>query len=217
MIRSSLAPDQQGRHGHPVQPLGQLGIVGTVPQQARDRGHLPVAADDEVDIRLRRQVRLDHLEIVHQQRRQFLARHAEQVGRRCLRHPQAGRRDQHQLLDPVRMLGGELRGHPAAQREADQVEPLQSQRVEQVQVMHDIVLHLVDRLVVAGLRKARMERDDDPEMLHPGLGELPAVEGAAPVQEDQGLALAAAQDHRLHAVDGVFVTREFCHRAFSSS
>ena len=101
---------------------------------------------------------------------------------------QAGRPDQHEPLNPVAVLDRKLRRQPAAKREADQPEFVETERVEQVEIMHDVVMHVGHRRVVVGLAKARMERNDNAEFLRPGHGEIDAVPNAGAMQEYQRLA-----------------------------
>ena len=52
------------------------------------------------------------------------------------------------------VLDGELRRQEAAEREADQPELVEAERVEQVEIMHDVVVHVGHRRVVVRLRQS---------------------------------------------------------------
>ena len=109
---------------------------------------------------------------------------------------QPGRTDQNQPLDAVAVLDGKLRGHAAAEREADQPHPLDAERIEQVEIMHDVIVHLRDRRVVTGFAEARMKRHDDAEFLRPRRGEIDAVPDTGAVQKHQRLAAPGRRARR---------------------
>ena len=93
---------------------------------------------------------------------------------------QSGRPDQDQLAHPVAVLHGELGGDVAAEREPDQVDLVEPEEVEQLDIVHDVVVDVVHRRIVGGFAEARMKRKMDPELVGPGLGELEAVERCRP-------------------------------------
>src|SRR5580692_7220807 len=78
--------------------------------------------------------------------------------------------------------------------------------------MHDIVVHFVHRRIVAGFGKARMEGNDNAEFLRPGQCEFEAVPDSGAVKEQQRLAAAGGEHHRLHAVDDVSLAIKLCER-----
>ena len=91
--------------------------------------------------------------------RQVLRRDIEQTRRgRSIDH-EAGGRDQHQPAQPLRLADREFGGEPSAQREAGKVEISQTETIEQVHVMQDMILDGIDRVGIAGIAEARMERD----------------------------------------------------------
>ena len=182
-----------------------------LPQQPRHRRGLAVAVGDEVEVRLLRQALLEHVEIRHQQPRHLLARHRQDVQHRVHRVDHAGRRDQRQLLDAMAVLAGELGREVAAERQADQVEPVELQHIEQLEVVHDVVVQVGKGRIVARLAEARMIRHDHLEPLGPRLGEIEAVDRAGAVEEHDRLAVAGGVHDRLHAVDRVGLARELAH------
>ena len=59
----------------------------------------------------------------------------------CFGIDHAGRRDQRELLDAVPVLAGEFRREIAAERQPDQIEAVELEHVEQLEVVHDVVVH----------------------------------------------------------------------------
>ena len=68
-----------------------------------------------------------------------------------------------------------------------------AEQVEQVEVVHDIVMHVAHRRIVGGFAEARMERNDDPELVGPGPGEIETVEVPAPWKKQQRLTAAGGE------------------------
>src|ERR1700722_15858839 len=62
--------------------------------------------------------------------------------------PSPARPDQHQPFDPPAMLHGEFCRQPSTEGEADQAKLVDAERVEQVEVMHDIIMHVAQARVV---------------------------------------------------------------------
>ena len=115
------------------------------------------------------------------------------------------------MRTPVAVLHGELGGDVAAEREPDQIDLVEPEEVEQLDIVHDVVVDVVHRRIVGGFAEARMKRKKDPELVGPGLGELEAVERAGPMQKQQRLPAAGGQQDDLHPVDGVRLAFEFGH------
>src|SRR5665213_2124578 len=87
-----------------------------------------------------------------------------------------------------------------------------SKRVEQVDIMHDIVVERIHRRIVARFAKSGMVGMDDAEFVRPGLGEFIAVKGARAMQEEQRLAFAGGIKNRIDAVDLQRLFLEVDHR-----
>ena len=86
------------------------------------------------------------------------------------------------------VLARELGGEIAAERQADQIEPVEPQRVEQLEVVHDVIMQVGEAGVVSRSPEAGMIGHDHPVFLGPRLGEIEAVDRAGAVEEDDGLA-----------------------------
>ena len=74
----------------------------------------------------------------------------KQVALRPLLATQSGRSHQHQPLNAVDRARGKISRQPSAQREADQPEFVEAKRVEKIEIMHDVVVHVGHRRIVAG-------------------------------------------------------------------
>ena len=187
-----------------MQIARQLGVVRVFPQQPRQRPAFAVAGSHEIEVLgIFRQELLDDVKIRHQHPRDLFRRQQEEIAFGPFLAAQAGGPDKHQAMNPVAVLHREVRREKPAERKSDQMEFVEAERVKQVEIMHDVIVHLVHRRVVVLLAKARMKRDDDAEFLRPGNGEIDAVPNAGAVQKHQWLALARAEHGRFEAVDGV--------------
>src|ERR1700728_4676063 len=199
-----FSPQQQSRHGQPVQITRQLGVVGPVPEEARQRSAFAIAVTHEIEVLgVRRQERLDDVEVRHQKRWNLLRRQQEEVALGPLLAAQAGGADQYEALHPVPMRDGEVGGEPAAKREADQMELVEAQGVEQVEIVHDVVVDVGHRRGILCFAEAGMEGDDDAEFLRPRYGEIDAMPDAGAVQEHQRRAAAAGKNDGVDTVDKV--------------
>ena len=136
--------------------------------------------------------------------RQFLRGDIEQARRgRGIDH-EAGGGDQHQPAQPLRLANGEFGGEPSAQRESCEIEIPQTETVEQVHVVQDMVLDGIDRIRVAGIAEAWMERDQHRVVRGPGPRHLETCESAGAVQEHQHGSAADGLNNRLDPIDVVF-------------
>ena len=122
---------------------------------------------------------------------------------RALLAAQAGGPDEHQPLDPVAVLDGELRRQQAAERKADQPEFVDAEHVEEIEIMHHVIVHArssPDR------RRIRQIPDGIGMMTRnfsaQGRANSNAVPGSGAVQEHQRFALSGGEHARLDAVDG---------------
>ena len=107
----------------------------------------------------------------------------------------ADRIDQHQRVEPVRRHRGQLGGDPAAERRAEHVDAVETERVEQVEVVEREVGDVLDPLGRGRAAVARMARRQQVEALgQPRLERQPAPAGAGPVQIEQGSAAAVAEE-----------------------
>ena len=100
-----------------------------------------------------------HLEVGDEQAGKLVARCRQHVETRVFGAAHTGGRHQRERLDAVPLLRGEMRGEQAAEREADQMDLVDPERVEQLDVVHDVVVDRVHRRIVARLAEARDDRD----------------------------------------------------------
>ena len=85
------------------------------------------------------------------------------------------------------VLNGELRREPAAEREADQPDFIEAERVEQIEIMHHIVVHVGHRRLVVGFAKSRMKWESMTRNFSAqGLRELQSVQIPAPCRNTSG-------------------------------
>jgi len=108
--------------------------------------------------------------------------------------------DKDQLGDTVAVLHRKFRSQITTQRKPDQTQFGKVKRIEQVEIVHDVVVWIGHRGVVAGLAESRMKRDYDTELLCPRLGKIEARERPRSMPEDQRLALAGSKHDRVYPV-----------------
>ena len=90
---------------------------------------------------------------------------------RRLGHVQPGRRDQRQALQALRIEDRELGCDPAAEREADEVDAVELERVEEVAVVQDEIVEAVEPLRKLRVPEARVLRGDQVDLLREPLVE----------------------------------------------
>ena len=118
-----------------------------------------------------------------------------------LAYPQAGGRCQHEAADRAAPGGREHGGHVAAHRVADERDLAELERVEEVEVVQDVVLDRVDARVVGGGAEPGMVGDDEPEAVRERQQGVEARERPRAVEEDERVALPGAEDRRVDPVD----------------
>src|SRR5262245_59435774 len=101
------------------------------------------------------------------------------------------------------MLGGETRGEPAAEREADQIDLVESERIEQIQIVHDVVMDAAHRRIVVGFAESGMERNDDAEFLRPWQSKIDPMPNSGTMKEHQRRPAAGGKHAGLYAIDRV--------------
>src|SRR5580704_5406636 len=120
----------------------------------------------------------------------LVAGHRKHIERWIFGAAHTGGGDERQRLHPLSLLGGKMRRQKAAQREADKMDLVDAKRIEQTDVMHNVIVERIHRRIVTRFAKSGMVGVEDAELVRPRLGEFVAVERARPVQEEQRLALA---------------------------
>src|SRR4029079_5331149 len=99
------------------------------------------------------------------------------------------------------MLDGETGGEPAAEREPDQVDLVETERIEQIQIVHDVVMDAAHRRIVVGFAESGMERNDDTEFLRPWQSKIDPMPNSGAVKEHERRPAAGAKDDGLYAID----------------
>src|SRR5262249_15905953 len=87
------------------------------------------------------------------------------------------------------------------------------QRIEQVEIVHDIVLHLRERRIVSRLAPSGMVGSYDAKLLGPRFCEVEAVDRPCAVKDDERVSLARRVRDGFHAVDRQFLAYESAHCA----
>src|SRR6266568_2972247 len=123
-----------------------------------------------------------------------------------------GRGDQSEFLDVMRMLACKFRCQVPSKRHADEIELLEIQRIEQLEIVHHIVMEIGKTRIVARLSPSRVIRCNHTELFGPRFRKIKAIHRARAMEEDQRFALAGRVDNRLHTVDDVFFTYKPAHR-----
>jgi hypothetical protein len=191
------AAQKQCGNVHPVQPMLELRIVHVrLPGQQRQR--LAVTGEDmklllrhrrQVDRVLRGIVKAQLVELVLGHREHI--RDVELVGRAGL---DADRADQHQPLEPLRYLGGEVGGNPSADRQADNVGSRQTQAIHQFQIDVGDVVHAVEPVGQRRSSKTGMRWGDDAPLAREQIDEGKVErDAAATVQIEHRRAAAALE------------------------
>ena len=122
--------------------------------------------------------------------RNLLVGDAEEVRRRVLAYTQAGGRCQHQAPDPRPLCRCEHGRHVAAHRVADERDLAEVERVEEVEVVEDVVQDRVDGRVVGRGAEPGMVRDDETAAVREREQRVEAGERPRAVEEDEWVALA---------------------------
>ena len=202
-IQSSSAPTTKRRHLQPREPPRQLRVVVRRPGEAREAGHLAVGVHDVVEVRaVGEVVEVFGLPAAEEAGGDALRRHGEEVDERLAGHVEAGGRDQREALDPSRVVDRDIRGDPASDREADEVEAVETQRVGEVSVVEDEIVEAHAPLGRLGLAEAGMlGRDEVDGSGHLLVERQPHARAAGAVQEDRGLPDTLAAVGHAHVAD----------------
>src|SRR5215468_6089548 len=139
---------------------------------------LTTAGSDKLRIRLFRKAPLERVEVRHEHQHELFGWSRNDIDCRILGDVESIRRNHRQLLDPMTLLACKLGGHITAHRQADEAEGLDLEQVEQIEIMHDIVLHFREGRIVSGLAKARMIWNNNTKPVGPGSCKFETVDGA---------------------------------------
>src|SRR5215475_9678433 len=172
---------------------------------------LTAAGSDELGIRLFRKASLERVEVRYEHRHELFGRSRNDVDCRMLGDMKSVRRDHCQLFDPMTLLACKLGGHISAHRQADKVERIDLEHLEQIEIMHDIVLHFGERRIVSGLAKARMIWNNNTKPVGPDSCKFENVDGAGAMKQNQRFAFARCVNDSLHTFDGEFLAYELTH------
>src|SRR5262249_17483200 len=129
-----------------------------------------------------------------------------------LRIDDAGRRDECELLDAMAVLAGKLRRQVAAERQSDQMKAVEPEHVEQLEIMHDVIMQAGERRVVSRLAEARVIGNDHPELVGPGFGKIKPVDRAGAMKKHDRLAAAGGMNDGLYPVDREGLAFKLGHR-----
>ena len=196
-----IPPQQQRGHGEAVQPLGELGVEGALPEQARRGGALPEALGEELGGGRHRDVALVDRHVGAQVAEELLVGDREEVQSRVLGDPQPEGGGEHEPAHALAVVDRERRRDPATQRVAHDRDLAELELVEEVEVVAAVVVDVVDALVVHRGAEARVVGHDETEALGQRQQGVEAGHGARPVEEDQRLALPGGEDRGVDPVD----------------
>src|SRR5215470_6941875 len=79
--------------------------------------------------------------------------------------------------------------------------------------MHDVVMDIRERRIIAGFAKTWMVRNDDAVLVRPCVREIETVNGTGAVEYDKRFALAGCVYNGLNAVDRQFLAYKLTHCA----
>ncbi len=120
-----------------------------------------------------------------------------------LGHVQAPWRHQHEPPHAVGLLERDRRSEAPAERVTDEGDLVQAEAVEEIEVVHDVVLHAVDARVVGGCAESRVDGQDQPRAVRERQQLVEPGRGPAAVQNDDRRAFAGREHRRVDAVDVV--------------
>ena len=191
-----LAPAEQGARSDAPEAATQEWIVEVrVPRDAGDGRPLAGQLEQGVGTLVARHQGQRRRGTVEDRRHQFRDVHAEEERVDPAVDLDPHRIDERQRREPMRGHGGHLRGDPAPERGADEVDAVEPQLVEQIEIVEGEIGDVLDPL--GGRRAAvpRMTRQMDPEALGQALVKgQPATGGARPVEEEERRA-SPGRDH----------------------
>ncbi len=184
----------QGAAADAAEPPRQLAVVARVPGEPGEGAGLGVALHHRLDVvRVEQEVRVVLGAAVVEQLRDVLGRHAEQVRQRVAGDAQPDRGDQGEAGQPLRVEHPQFGSDPAAEREADQVDLVEGEGVQQVAVVQHQVVEALDPVRQRRAAEAGMLRRHE---VHRGGHTLvegqPQLGGAGAVEEHGRRPLAPA-------------------------
>jgi hypothetical protein len=101
------------------------------------------------------------------------------------------------------VLHGEFGSEITAERKPHEPNPVETERVEELQIVHHVVVQIGHCRVVSGFAEPWMKRDENTKSFGPGLGKLEAVECSRAMQEHQRFAATGREHDDPHAAYGV--------------
>ena len=152
-----VAPDDQRRQFDAVQPLLEIGIEpARLPAELR---HGEAVPQHHVHLRLARRQRQDAvgeglvvIEVAHR----LLRPPDEIVAARHALDADAGRRELDEAAEARAVADQDLGGEPAAERVADQMDPVEPRLLDEVEIEHRKVRHRADPRRIVGAAEAGM-------------------------------------------------------------
>src|SRR5262245_23780588 len=137
-----LAPNEHRRRADAVQPLGELTVAcGVFEGETWRCRRLAMALGPAVEIMARRHEGGEDRLITHQITRQAGRWHREQVERWQLVDHQSTGGDEHEPVESVLLGDRQLRGEPSTERGADEIKTPDLQRIEEIEIVQDIVVY----------------------------------------------------------------------------
>ena len=118
------------------------------------------------------------------------------------RHANPRRIDQDEAAHPRGVADRELGGEPAAERQADDVDPVEPEGVQHVERVEDQILHRLDRVEALGSAESRVNGQEDPAPGGETIVDGHPPEGARAVEIDERLAPATLEQLDPPPVDG---------------
>ena len=109
--------------------------------------------------------------------------------------------DQDEAIQPVGVAHRQLGREPAAQRQTDDVDTVQLERVQHVQRVEHQVLDRLDRIEALGRAESRVNREEDPAARGQEVVDRHPPEGAGAVEIEEGPAAAGLEQLDAAPVD----------------
>src|SRR5262245_55860066 len=208
-----LAPHDKCGHFHAMKVPWEFGIRWVLPEQTREARRFTVSRGDEVGIGFFRKMFLYRLEIRNQHREDLFARNCYDIDGGVFGDVETIRCNEYQLLDPMTVFACKFRGEIASHRESDKMHCIDLQGVEQLEIVHDVVMDIRERGIVAGLAKTRMVRNNDAVLVRPGPCKIETVYCTGAMEHYERFPFAGGVYNSLYAIDGQFLACKLAHWA----
>src|SRR5262245_1928347 len=85
------------------------------------------------------------------------------------------------------------------------------QRIEQFEVVHDVILNIRERRIVTGFAKTWVIWNDDAKLFSPMFCKFETIHSAGAMKQHERFTLSCGVDNGLHAIDGQLFAYELAH------